>query len=529
MSISEALSSDPTSSTRAPVPTGPARSRVRRDQSRVAHHRVVILGAGFAGLGMAIRLLEEGERDFVVLDRGSEVGGTWRDNTYPGCQCDVPSNLYSFSFAQNPSWGRSFAWQGEILEYLKGCADRFGVRPHLRLGTELISAEWDGQEQLWRIETSGGTLTATFLVSGHGGLSAPSIPEFPGLERFKGTVFHSAAWRHDHSLEGERVAVVGTGASAIQIVPAIQPRVRELVLFQRTPPWILPRLDGDVSEGRKAWYRRLPFVQNVSRIRQYLAREILVLAMNGRFGISGLLEKAANKYREMQVRDPVLREQLTPHYALGCKRILISNDYYPALARENVKVVSSAVREVTEHGVVSQDGVEHPVDTIVLCTGFKVTDHPVAHLFRGRDGRTLAEHWSQGSYAYLGTTIPSFPNLFLITGPNTGLGHTSMVYMMEAQFTYIMGALRSMKASNAAVLEVRPEATFAFADEVAEMTGGTVWTSGCSSWYLDARGKNTSVWPTFTWRFKKRAARFDASAYAMEPARVVESAVTVDN
>lgn len=520
MSISEALSSNPASSAASPLPPVAARPRAKAiDQAKVPHHRVVILGAGFAGVGMAIRLLQEGERDFVVLDRGNEVGGTWRDNTYPGCQCDVPSNLYSFSFAQNPDWGRSFAWQGEILDYLKGCADRFGVRPHLRLGTELISAEWDAAEQVWAIETSQGHLTASFLVSGHGGLSAPSVSDFPGLDRFRGTVFHSAAWRHDHSLDGERVAVVGTGASAIQIVPAIQPRVRQLFLFQRTPPWILPRLDREVSEAKKRRYRQLPFVQRLSRIRQYLSREILVLAMNGRLGISKILEAGAKKHLELQVPDPDLRARLTPHYALGCKRILISNDYYPALTQGNVQV-ASGVREVTERGVVSEDGVEHEVDTIVLCTGFKVTNHPVANLFRGRDGRTLAEHWAGGAFAYLGTTIPSFPNLFLITGPNTGLGHTSMVYMMEAQFTYILGALRAMRKSDAGALEVRPEAASAFAAEMQSMTKETVWSSGCSSWYLDAQGRNTSVWPTFTWKFKKRTKRFDAGAYAFEPKHV---------
>lgn len=520
MSMSRTLSTDPDSARAPKAPPVVSRSHRPSGGTEIAHHRIVILGAGFAGLGMAIRLLQSGEKDFIVLDRGKEVGGTWRDNTYPGCQCDVPSNLYSFSFAPNPSWGRAFAPQAEILDYLKGCADRFGVRPHLRLETELLSARWDEENRLWRIETSRGPLTADILVSGHGGLSAPSMPEVPGLSDFRGTVFHSASWRHDHRLDGERVAVIGTGASAIQIVPAIQPIVKQLVLFQRTPPWILPRLDGEVSGLRKWWYRFLPIAQLLARLRQYLLREILVLAMNGRFGIGKLLERAAAAQLKAQVPDPTLRERLTPRYSLGCKRILISNNYYPALSQPNVEV-ASAVRSVTERGVVSDHGTEHVVDTIVLCTGFKVTDHPISGLLSGRDGRTLAEHWKDGSFAYLGTTVPSFPNLFLITGPNTGLGHSSMILMMEAQFSYVLGALRAMRASHAATLEVRREATEEFRREMHELTGATVWNSGCTSWYLDSQGRNTSVWPTFTWRFQRRTRAFDIAAYVTREAPAV--------
>jgi len=485
------------------------------------HRRIIVIGAGFGGLGMAIRLLQKGERDFLVLEKASDVGGTWRDNTYPGCQCDVASNMYSYSFAPNPNWSRSFAMQGEIWQYLRDCADRFGVRELIRFDTELLSARWNEETQRWHIETNKGPMTADVIVSGHGGLSAPSVPELPGLERFEGTVFHSAAWNHEHDLSGERVAVVGTGASSIQIVPNIQPRVRELHLFQRTPPWVVPRLDYVRSEAKKAVFRSLPFLQKLDRMQIYLARELIVLAMRGNTKVRGLIQRVAEKHLERQVPEPVLRKKLTPTYEIGCKRILISNDYYPALTQPNVKVVTQGIARVTERGVVTTDGLEHELDTIVLATGFKVTNHPIASALIGRDGRSLAEHWATGAVAYLGTTVTEFPNLFLLTGPYTGIGHNSIVYMLEAQFEYVLGALAALKEQNAAAVNVRPEAMRAFEDEMQRELQGTAWNSGCASWYLDANGRNTSVWPTFTWRFRNRTKTFDSAAHAFEPRRAV--------
>lgn len=484
------------------------------------HRRVVVVGAGFGGLGMAIRLLQRGVRDFMVLEKAHDVGGTWRDNTYPGCQCDVASNMYSFSFAPNPGWSRSFALQGEIWEYLRGCADRFGVRPFIRFGTELLSARWDDQGQKWHLRTSRGELTADVLVSGHGGLSAPSVPDLPGLEKFEGTVFHSAAWNHEHDLSGERVAVVGTGASAIQIIPSIQPSVRQLVVFQRTPPWVVPRLDFAFSERKKLVFRTVPFAQKVDRLRLYLFRELVVLAMRGNTKIRGAIQKAASLHLEHQVTDTALRAKLTPRYEIGCKRILLSNDYYPALTQRNVKLVTHGITEVRENGVVSSDGTFHELDTLVLATGFKVTDHPITRIIVGRDGRSLAEHWAGGAEAYLGTTVVDFPNFFLLTGPYTGLGHNSIVFMLESQFEYILGALDALGERRAATLEVRPHVAHAFGEEMQAALQGTVWNSGCASWYLDANGRNTSVWPTFTWRFRSRTRQFDAGAYAFEPRRV---------
>lgn len=505
----------------APQPVSPAARREREAQSpaTLPHVRVAILGAGFGGLGMAIKLLQHGERDFVVFERAGEVGGTWRDNTYPGCQCDVASNMYSYSFAPNPGWSRDYAWQGEILDYIKDCTERYGVRPHIRFEHEVMEARYDAGSQRWLIKTSQGEYTADVLVSGHGALSEPSIPELPGIERFEGTVFHSAAWNHEHELKGERVAVVGTGASAIQVVPSIQPEVGKLVLFQRTPPWIVPRNDGAWSASKQAWYRRLPLLQLLDRTRIYLLRELVVLAMRNpdmmRRG-----EMMAKRHLVTQVKDKALRKKLTPSYHMGCKRILISDNYYPSLTQPNVEVVTDAITEVTERGLVTKDGVHHEVDTLILCTGFKVQNHPVIHRLHGRDGRTLAQHWETGGTgAYAGTTVPGFPNLFVLTGPYTGLGHNSMLYMLEAQFTYVLGALAALEERSAGSVEVLPEAMSAFDREMQQQLAGTVWTSGCASWYLDDQGRASGVWPTFTFRYKARTRVFDAGNYAFEPRR----------
>lgn len=508
-------------STLSQEPSSPLNPRVVARRQRAArapdveasHHRVVIIGAGFAGVGMAIRLLQDGERDFVVLEKANEVGGTWRDNTYPGCQCDVPSNLYSFSFAPNPNWSRDFAWQSEILAYIKGCADHYGVRPHMRFETEVVRASWDDALQRWRVETNRGTITADVLVSGHGGLSAPSVPDLPGLRNFRGQVFHSASFRHDEALEGKRVAVVGTGASAIQIVPSIQPRVGELTLFQRTAPWIVPRFDQPFS-ARKLWlFRTFPFLQKLDRLRIYLLRELLVIAMVFFPRWLKWIEFVARKHLENQVTDPELRRKLLPNYSIGCKRMLLSNDYYPALCQPNARVVTEAIREVTETGIVTRDGTFHEVDVIVMCTGFKVTDHPIVQRFHGRDGRTLAEQWANGASSYLGTSVAGFPNLFLMTGPYTAVGHTSIIYMLEAQFEYVLGALREMKERDVGAFDVREDALDRFVGEMDRKQAGSVWNSGCKSWYLDASGRNTTVWPSFSFRFRARTRRFDRSAY----------------
>lgn len=485
------------------------------------HHRIAIVGAGFAGIGMAATLERAGHRDYVVLERAGAVGGTWRDNTYPGCQCDVPSHLYCYSFAPKGNWSRSFGLQAEIWQYLEDCVDRFGVRPKIRFDTDVRDARWDDGARLWRLDTSAGEITAEALVFGVGALSAPNVPDLPGLDTFEGTVFHTARWRHDHDLTGERVAAIGTGASTIQYVPMIQPKVGALTIFQRTPPWVTPHRDRRYRP--RSLFRRLPSLQRAARLGIYWGREMLVLAFVKQPALMRVLERLALSHMKKQVADPELRKRVTPSYALGCKRILPSNRWYPALQRPNVELVTDAIAEIRPHSIVTADGREREVDTIVLGTGFKVTTHPAFDLIHGRDGRSLGDHWREdGMTAYKGTTIAGYPNLFVMTGPNTGLGHSSMVFMMESQFAYVLDAIRTLDRRGATAVEPLPEAQAAFNADLQARLGRTVWnTGGCASWYLDASGCNRTLWPGFTWQFRLATRKFDASAY-----RVIERAPT---
>jgi cation diffusion facilitator CzcD-associated flavoprotein CzcO len=491
-----------------------------RHQDLPAHVRVAIVGAGFAGLGMAIRLKQEGEEDFVVLERRDEVGGTWRDNAYPGAACDVPSRLYSFSFAPNADWTRSFSPQPEILDYLRRCAREFGVTEHLRFGCRLEHASWDEEAGLWRLTTPRGELTASVLVLGAGSLSEPRRPQIPGLERFVGRTFHSAAWDHRHDLGGERVAVIGTGASAIQIVPEIQPKVSRLEVFQRTAPWIIPRTDRAFTRLERRAYRRFPALAALARQVIYWGRESYVIGFTRRQEVMKLPARIARAHLKRQVPDPVLRGKLTPDYEIGCKRILISNDFYPAVSAPNADLVTSPITRISERAIHCADGTEHPVDAIVLATGFQVTPPPIAEALHGRGGTSLAQVWeARGMRGHRGTTFAGFPNLFMLVGPNTGLGHTSMVYMIESQLQYVLDALRTMRDQRLAWVEPRPEAQERFNERLTARLAGTVWqTGGCASWYLDQHGANTTLWPDFTFRFRRLTQRFDADHYERRPA-----------
>jgi len=495
----------------------PVISEQAQGRGATEHVHVVIVGTGFSGLGMAIRLKQQGRDDFVVLERAADVGGTWRDNTYPGCACDVPSHLYSFSFAQNPNWSRAFSPQGEIWDYLRNCANHYGIMPHIRWNSALHEARWDEGERRWHITTAQGQLTADVLIAGQGPLSEPSLPAIPGIEQFAGKLFHSAQWDHAHDLRGERVAVIGTGASAIQFVPRIQPVVGQLTLLMRTPPWIMPRMDHAVAPWRQALFRAAPFTQRLVRGTIYAQREIGALAMVYRPKMLHSVEKQSLKHLAAQVPDPVLRAKLTPKYRMGCKRILLSDDFYPAVSQPNVEVATTGIREVRAHSIITQDGQEHEVDTIICATGFHVTDMPIAGQICGRDGRSLADAWRDGPQAYYGATVAGFPNLFLLIGPNTGLGHTSMVYMIESQISYVLDALRTMDRQGVQAVEVRATSQKAFNAEVQRRMAGTVWTSGCASWYLDAQGHNTTLWPGFTFEFRRRTRRFDAGSYELMP------------
>lgn len=474
---------------------------------------IAIVGSGFSGLAMAVQLRRAGLDDFVVLERADDVGGTWRDNSYPGCACDVPSHLYSFSFAPNPEWSSTFSPQPEIWAYLRRVARDHGVLPHVRCRTELEGAAWDEHRRRWQLRTSRGLVSARVLVSAAGPLSEPSLPRLAGLTDFKGTVFHSAAWNHQHDLAGERVAVVGTGASSIQFLPRIQPLVGALHLFQRTAPWIMPRRARPISRLERAVYRRFPAAQKFVRTAICWAREAYAIPLLNA-GMASITRVLGQANIRRHVADPELRRKLTPDYAPGCKRILISNDYLPALAQPNVEVVTDGIAEVRAHSIVTTDGAEREVDTIIFGTGFHVTDFPMAHRLRGRDGRTLAETWDGSGQAHRGTTVAGFPNLFLLLGPNTGLGHTSVVLMAEAQVDYVIHALRHMDAEKVAAIDVRATAQAEWNRAVQAQMRNTVWVAGgCASWYLDRHGRNTSIWPSFTFRFRSRLRRFDAHNY----------------
>ncbi|HMI85215.1 MAG TPA: NAD(P)/FAD-dependent oxidoreductase [Polyangiaceae bacterium] len=485
-------------------------------RSEPPHVGIAIVGSGFAGLGAAILLKREGIEEFAIFERAADVGGTWRDNSYPGCACDVESHLYSFSFAPNPTWSRSYSPQAEIFAYLRRCADEYGLRPHLRFRHELVSAAWDEGRKRWVLETSSGTYTADVLIGGMGAFSEPSIPPLPGLGSFQGKVFHSARWDHDYDLRGREVAVIGTGASAIQFVPEIQPRVGKLRLFQRTPAWVVPRYEHTLGPRTQSLYRAAPILQKLARSIIYARRELFVLAFRHP-RIMRLVEAFAVRYLKQTIADPELRAKLTPSFRMGCKRILISNEYLPALAKENAEVITEPIREVRARSIVTEDGVEHPVDTIICGTGFRVTEMPFADRIRGRSGRTLAETWQGSPTAHWGTTVSGFPNLFLLLGPNTGLGHTSVVFMIESQLELVIEAIRHMRRHGIAALEPRREEQARFVAQVEGRMRGTVWsTGGCASWYVDKTGRNSTLWPGFTFSFRRRC-RFRPDEYALEP------------
>ncbi len=481
------------------------------------HVRVAVIGSGFGGLGAAVRLRREGITDFVVLERADGVGGTWRDNSYPGCACDVPSHLYSFSFAPNPDWPRTFSGQPHIRAYLERVADTFGLRPHLRFGAEVERMAWDPGRLRWELTTASGQLTADVVVSATGPLSDPRTPDIPGLDTFPGKVFHSARWDHDHDLTGERVAMIGTGASAIQIVPSLQPRVSRLTLFQRTPAWVMPRMDRAIGGAERALHRALPVTAKLRRGLLWGIRELQVQAFTKHPGQLGFVERIARRNMASAIKDPALRAKLTPDYRIGCKRILLSNDYYPALARPNVDVVASGLGEVRGSTLVAADGTEAEADAIVFGTGFHVTDMPIADRVVGADGRTLAETWKGGMRALRGAAAAGFPNWMTIIGPNTGLGNSSMILMIESQLNYMADYLRQLDVLGGRVaLDPRPEAVRAWNDRVQQRMERTVWnTGGCTSWYLDPSGRNTTIWPGTTAEFRRETRRVDLAEYAV--------------
>jgi cation diffusion facilitator CzcD-associated flavoprotein CzcO len=478
--------------------------------------RIAVIGSGFAGLGMAIRLKQGGHEDFLVLERSDEVGGTWRDNTYPGCGCDVVAHIYSYSFAPNPNWSHSLAPQREIRDYLRDCTDRYGIRPHLRLRHDVRSITWQEHERRWLIDTAEGPVSAQFVVQATGPMSDPWIPDLPGRERFEGTAFHSARWRHDHELQGRRVAVIGTGASAIQFVPRIQPEVERLLVFQRTAPWVVPRPMRRITRFERFAYRHVPGLQRVVRAMLFLTHESAVIALRRPWMMRMFIEPIVWARVKMQVRDRKLRDKLRPSIRAGCKRILLSNDWYPALCKDNVDVVDGRIREIRERSIVTADGAEHEVDTIVYATGFHVTDPPLSYSVRGRDGVAMGELFERESpQALRGTTVNGFPNYFIVVGPNTGTGINTLVFNMESQFNYIVRALEAIDALGAEAVEPRAEAQESYNRMVQDLLRGTVWTTGCASHYIDHNGRNVSLWPHFMLTFRAQTRRFDPAEYVL--------------
>jgi cation diffusion facilitator CzcD-associated flavoprotein CzcO len=481
------------------------------------HVDVVIVGSGFSGLGMAIRLARAGRDDFLVLEKAADLGGTWRDNTYPGCACDVPSYLYSFSFAPNPQWSRRYSPQSEIWGYLRDCAERFDVTSRIEYGAEVISAEWDEPAGLWRLDVAGAApLTCRVLISGVGALHQPKIPGLAGLSGFSGTAFHTANWRHDVDLAGQRVAVIGTGASGVQVVPAIAERVTHLDVYQRTPAWILPRPDRAIQPPEHRRFRRHPASLTLARERVFWTLEARGMGFTVSARLQPIAERMARRYLAHKVADPALRARLTPDYEFGCKRALLSSDFYPAVQRPNVELVTTGIDHVTPTGIVDRTGVERRVDTIVFATGFDVSAN-VTHLnIVGRDGVRLNDVWTEhGSNAHLGIMVSGFPNLFLLLGPNTGLGHNSVVVMIESQIAFVLNKLNWMDDAGARQVDVRAEAQERSVRDVQARLARSVWMSGCRSWYLDANGRNVAIWPRTTMRYWIETRRMRRRDYAL--------------
>ncbi|MGV9411374.1 flavin-containing monooxygenase [Nocardia sp. NPDC003693] len=481
--------------------------------STVEHTPIVIIGAGFGGIGLSIKLREAGFEDLVILERADDLGGTWQANTYPGAACDVPSHLYSYSFAPNPKWSRTYGQQREILAYLRAVATEHDVLRHMRFGVELLHARWDEDECRWHLATSYGPLTADFLLSATGIFAEAKYPALPGLETFEGKAFHSLHWDHDHDLTGERVAVIGTGASAVQFVPEIQPRVRELLLFQRSAPWIVPRMDRHTSGLERLLLERVPLAQRLIRGGFYSAIET--------FGLISLVDQrfrhpyeALGRWQlQRQVRDRALRAKLLPDYVIGCKRAIFSDAYFPALDQPNVEVITTGIAEVRPHSIVLRDGTEHEVDTIVFGTGF--TSIPTAYdSYIGTDGRSLAQLYDKQPQSYLGVAVAGFPNFFCTLGPFGAAGNQSAIFMIESQIAYIVDALKQLRANGARRVEVRPRVQQAFLAEMARRSTATVWlTGGCQSYYTTADGLNAGLYPNWSFQYRRRTAAFDSESY----------------
>jgi cation diffusion facilitator CzcD-associated flavoprotein CzcO len=478
--------------------------------------RVAILGAGASGICLGVKLLEAGLRDFTIFEKSQDVGGTWNDNRYPGACCDVPSHFYSFSFERKADWSRKFAPQAEIQDYFRHVVDEYGLRPHVRFGVEIASARFDEAAGVWRLRTAGGEEhEAEVLASGVGQLNRPHLPDFPGRDSFGGAAFHSARWDHGVDLAGKRVAVIGNAASAVQFIPPVAEQAAHVTIFQRSANWVMPRLDYAYSERAKWLFAHVPGLERLYRWWIYWNFELRFFTFRGRGDgwLARRIRQAVLDYYAAEIPDPALRATLTPDYAPGCKRLLISDDYLPALRRPNVAVVTSGIERIAPEGVVTRDGALHPADVIVYGTGFETTSFLAPIEIEGQGGRKLHEVWRDGAEAYLGVAVSGFPNLFLLYGPNTNLGHNSILFMIEAQVRYLVACMEELRRSGRASLEVRAEAQERFNEELQRALAETVWATGCGSWYKTASGRVTNNWKGFTLEYWWRTRRPDWSAF----------------
>lgn len=481
-----------------------------------AQYDVIIVGSGFAGLCMAVRLKQAGIDNFIILEREKAFGGTWQANSYPGCAVDVPSHLYSFSFAQNARWTRRFARQDELLAYTRAIVRDFGLAAHLRVDTALEGATFDEDGGIWQVRTSAGAFTSKCVVGATGSLNRPAIPKLAGLADFAGTVFHSSRWEHGVALRGKRVAVVGTGASAVQFVPEIVDQVARLDLYQRTAPWVLARPDRAIGKTEMRLLAAWPALQWLYRGLVYVHYESRALWYVHFPRVLGAAQMMARRHLHKQVANPALRAKLTPDYALGCKRVLLMNTYYPALTRANVDVITDPIAQVRAHSIVTASGAEREVDVIVFGTGFDVEHTLGAVQVRGRGGKLLFVDDKEG---YKGCAVAGFPNYFTITGPNTGLGHNSMIYMIESGVNYVRDAISTILKEQLHSVDVKEDVQRAFNDKLQRRMKGTVWSSGCRSWYLDRDGRNFTLWPGFTFSYRRITRRFDIENYVVKPGK----------
>jgi len=484
---------------------------------------IAVVGGGFGGVAAAVMLRRAGYEDVTVFEKGERVGGVWSQNTYPGAACDVPSHLYEFSFAPN-RWSRRYAPQAEIQAYVEGVARHHGVLDRVRTGTEVKSAGWDEERGRWLLETSAGRHEAEILLTACGQLSVPKTPAMAGLESFEGPAFHTAEWRHDVDLTGRRVAVIGTGCSAIQVVPAIQPIAGQVDVYQRSPGWTMPKMDYAYPEWAHALFRRFPAVRRLDRAAVFALMELGAAAMTRHRWLLPALRAAARRQITQAIDDPELRRKVTPSDELGCKRMMLTDEWYPTLTKPNVELVTDRIAAVTPDGIRDEAGVERPADVLVLATGFATHGFVAPMEVAGREGRTLASEWADVARAYLGLSVPAFPNMFLLYGPNTNGGTGSVIYTIESGVEHVLAALGELERAEASRIEVRREAAERFDHELRAALEDTVWHSGCTSWYVDENGNDPSQWPWLWSTYRRRTARLEPGAYELRGAGTPVSA-----